>query len=59
LLAETPEQFLEQTSRCMNDPAYARQIGRNARELIEKHFSIQEGARQLDRFLERLIREDQ
>lgn len=38
LLAEDPGQFIEAIGRCMNDEAFRKQVGSNARRLVEERY---------------------
>ena len=39
LIADTPQQFADQLQRCTDNPELCRQIGQNARRLIEEKYS--------------------
>lgn len=39
LIADTPEQFAAQVSRCVDDPEFCRTVGRNAYDLINREYS--------------------
>lgn len=41
LVADTPEQFVEQIRRCVEDPGYCAEVGRNAYSLIAEEYSTE------------------
>ncbi len=40
LIADTPEQFAQQVKRCVDDPEFCRQIGRNAYDMICRNYEL-------------------
>ena len=41
LIADTPQQFVEQVERCISDPEFCSQVGHNAYDLIVNHYSTE------------------
>lgn len=53
LIADTPEEFAAQIQRCVDDPAFCRQIGRNAYNFILEAYSTETLTRRLLDFYEK------
>jgi glycosyltransferase involved in cell wall biosynthesis len=58
LIADTPEQFVEQLQRCVDDPEYRRQIGCNAARLIVDQYGNEQLTRRLIGFYEQILNRD-
>ncbi len=58
LLASTPQDLARLMSRCVQDPGSAARIGRNARELIERRYSENRVAEELEAFYQRVLDRD-
>jgi polysaccharide biosynthesis protein PslH len=52
LIADRPADFADAVMRLLNDPAYAAQLGRNGRQLIETTYDYRLACRPLDGILE-------
>lgn len=55
LIADTPQQFVQQLERCVNDPQFCRQVGQNALDLILREYDNQALSRQLLHFYQRFL----
>jgi glycosyltransferase involved in cell wall biosynthesis len=55
LIADTPEQFATQIQRCVDDPAFCRQIGHNAYNFITEAYSPETLTRRLLDFYEKRL----
>ena len=55
LLADTPEAFASQIQRCVDDPEFCREIGRNAYNFIVEAYSTETLTRRLLEFYEKRI----
>lgn len=58
LIADTPEQFVEQLQRCVDDPEYRRQIGCNAARLIVDQYGNEQLTQRLIGFYEQILNRD-
>ena len=58
LIANTPEQFVEQLQRCVDDPDFRKQIGGNAIRLIAEQYSNEQLTQQLLAFYDKLLNHD-
>ena len=50
LIADTPQQFVEQLKRCVANPELCRSIGFNARKLTEERYNNQVLTKRLEDF---------
>lgn len=55
LIADTPDEFVAQLKRLVDDPQYCTTIGNNARKLVENEYSQQALAKKLTAFYETLL----
>ncbi len=55
LIADTPERFVEQLQRCVDDPEFRRQIGRNAAALIAEQYSKEQLTHKLMSFYNQIL----
>ena len=55
LLADTPEAFASQIQRCVDDPEFCREVGRNAYNFIVEAYSTETLTRRLLDFYEKRI----
>ena len=58
LIADTPEQFVEQLQRCVDDPEFRRQIGCNATRLIAEQYGNEQLTQQLLKFYDKILNHD-
>ena len=58
LIADTPEQFVEQLQRCVDNPEFRKQIGSNAARLITEQYSNKQLTQQLLTFYDKLLNHD-
>lgn len=58
LIADTPEQFVEQLQRCVDNPEFRKQIGSNAARLITEQYSNKQLTQQLLAFYDKLLNHD-
>ncbi len=58
LIADTPEQFVEQLQRCVEDPAFCRAVGENASNLILQEYDTALLTQRLLQFYQRLLDKD-
>lgn len=58
LIADTPEQFVEQIERCVTDADFCREVGRNAFALIEEEYGNEGLTRKLLDFYEKHINQE-
>lgn len=58
LIADTPQQFVEQLQRCVNDPEFRRQIGANAAQMIVEQYGNEQLTRQLLDFYNQIVNRD-
>ena len=58
LIADTPEQFVEQIERCVIDADFCREVGRNAFALIEEEYGNEGLTRKLLDFYEKHINQE-
>ncbi len=57
LLANTPQEFVNQVQRCLDDSEFCRTIGDNARRLIKEEYSISKTTANLENFYNNLLTE--
>ena len=55
LIANSPEQFAQQTARCMNDPEFCLSVGRAARRLVAERYDGQHLTTEMLKFYEKVI----
>ena len=55
LIADTPDEFVAQLKRLVDDPQYCTAVGNNARKLVENEYSQQALAKKLTAFYETLL----
>lgn len=55
LIADTPEQFVSQIRRCVEDPGYCSEVGRNAYNLIAEEYNTANLTRKMMEFYNKLI----
>lgn len=55
LHAETPDEFIKQIGRLLNDPELRRELSKNGRRLIEQKYQWDEHAERLEKFMNRII----
>ncbi len=55
LLAETPEEFIEQIGRLLNDQGLREKLSGNGRSLIEKEYQWEQKAERLEQFVQQII----
>ena len=58
LIANTPEQFVEQLQRCVDNPDFRKQIGCNAARLIAEQYSNEHLTQQLLVFYDKILNHD-
>lgn len=58
LIADTPEQFVEQLQRCVDNPEFRKQIGSNAARLITEQYSNKQLTQQLLAFYDKILNHD-
>ena len=58
LIADTPQQFVDQLERCVKDTDFCRQIGCNAVQLIAERYGSEEQTRQMLDFYHKLLNRD-
>ena len=58
LIADTPEQFVEQLQRCVGNPDFRRQIGSNAARLIAERYGSEQLTQQLLEFYNEILNRD-
>ena len=58
LIADTPEQFVEQLQRCVGNPDFRLQIGGNAARLISERYGSEQLTRQLLEFYYKILNRD-
>jgi polysaccharide biosynthesis protein PslH len=54
IIAESEDGFIDAAARCMNDPALRKELGRNARKLVEEQYDNHRVCERLSRFFEDL-----
>lgn len=59
LIADTPEQFVEQIQRCVSQPEFCRQVGQNAYALICEEYGNERLAQKVIDFYQKLINRNQ
>ena len=47
LIANTPQEFVAQIKRCLDNPDFCRTIGNNARQLIREEYSTEKTTAEL------------
>lgn len=55
LIADTPEEFVEQLQRCADDPDLCHRLGRNAADLIAKQYSNEMLSRKMQDFYNKVV----
>lgn len=55
LIADTPQQFVDQIHRCVEDPDFCAEVGRNAFELITKEYSTETLTNKLLVFIDKIL----
>jgi glycosyltransferase involved in cell wall biosynthesis len=55
LLADSPQQFVEQIGRCMHSQAFCRQIGKNAQQLISEKYELEKTGAGMMEFYQSLL----
>ena len=58
LIADTPEQFVEQLQRCVDNPEFRQQIGRNAVSLITEQYGNEQLTQRLLEFYDQILNRD-
>ena len=58
LIADTPEQFVEQLQRCVDNPDFRQQIGSSAARLIAEQYGNEQLTRQLLKFYDKILNHD-
>lgn len=58
LIADTPEQFVEQLQRCVDNPEFRKEIGCNAARLIAEQYSNKQLTQQLLAFYDKILNHD-
>lgn len=55
LIADTPEQFVSQIRRCVEDPGYCSEVGRNAYNLIAEEYNTANLTRRMLEFYDKIL----
>lgn len=55
LIANDPETFLTAVTRCIENPDYCKQLGQNARKLIEKNHSLEQVLKKFEGFYNSIL----
>ena len=55
LIADTPQQFVEQLERCVNNPEFCRMVGGNALRLITEQYGNEQLTQQLLTFYNQIL----
>lgn len=58
LIADTPQQFVEQLERCVTNPEFCRQLGANALRLIAQQYGVEQLTQQLLTFYDQILNRD-
>ena len=54
LIADSPQEFITQVKRCMENPEWCRKIGNSGRKFVEENYSNESVARKLTEFYQQL-----